>query len=165
MRTRPWVATLALMGIVPAVLAQDWLAGEYEVIVPGDPAPSRFVMVITQVADGQYRDDVFVESVDAPTGRIFRRPVPQPAGANAGVRVLTAGEIAEPGLIAANVRCAEVDGMVLCQIPEGASIDFDGRTLQAGYFGAGMHVGLIDVRKRALGSSAQAASLDRHETR
>lgn len=166
MRSRPWVFTLALACIAPAAHAQDWLAGEYEVVVPGHPAPSRFVLVITQVAHGQYRDDVFVESVDASTGRILRQPVPPTVGADAGVRVMTAGEIAEmrqPDLLAANVRCAGVDGMLLCQIPEGASIDFDGRTLQPGYFGGAMHVGLIEVRKRTSGSGAQAASHDRRE--
>jgi len=159
---------LALGCIASAAHAQDWLAGEYEVVVPGQPAPSRFVLVITQVADGKYRGDVFVEAVDASTGRILRQPVPPTGGADAGVRVMTAGEIAEmrkPDLLAANVRCADVDGMLLCQIPEGASIEFDGRTLQPGYFGGAMHVGLIQVRKRPSGSGAQAASQTRREQR
>ena len=166
MRPRPWVFMLAVMCTASTAHAQDWLAGEYELVVPGHPVPSRFVLVITQAADGKYRDDVFAEAVDASTGRILKQPVPRTAGAYAGVRVMTAGEIAEmrtPGLLATNVRCADVDGMLLCQIPEGASIVFEGRTLQPGYFGGAMHVGLIEVRKRPSGADTQAASHDRRE--
>jgi hypothetical protein len=143
--------------------AQDWLAGEYEVAVPDHPAPNRFVLVITRDAEGRYRDEVFAESVDASTGRILKRLMPQPPGADAGVRVLTASEMATPDwpdLAAANVRCASVDGMLLCHVPDGASVAFCDQTLRSGYFGGAMHVGLIEVRKRPAGAIPQAAAAE-----
>ncbi len=154
MRQHPWI--LAALCMASTAHAEDWLAGEYEVVVPQHPTPGRFVLVIVRDPEGRYRDEVFTESVEASTGRILRRPVSQPEGKDAGVRVLTAGEMAEAGapeLVAANVRCANVDGMSLCQVPDGAGVVFGDQTLRSGYFGVAMHVGLLEVRKRPPGTA------------
>jgi len=164
MRPRAWI--LAAWCLASKVNAQDWLVGEYEVVVPDHPVPGRFVLVISRDADGRYRDEVFTESVEAPTGRILRQPVPLSRGPDAGVRAMSANELASPDgpdLVAANVRCAIVEGMVLCLVPDGAGVEFGGQTLRPGYFGTGMHVGLIEVRKRPSGATAQAAPTDRRE--
>ena len=165
MRLRAWI--LMAWCLASKVDAQDWLAGEYEVVVPDHPATSRFVLIITRDADGRYKDEIFTESVEASTGRILRQAVPPSRAPDAGVRVVSANELATadgPDLAAANVRCAIVDGMALCLIPDGVSIPFGDQTLRPGYFGSAMHVGLIEVRKKAAGVAAQAAPTDRRET-
>jgi hypothetical protein len=165
MRLPPWILLASLLS-PPAHAQEDWLAGEYEIVVPARPAPMRFVLVITRDADGRYRDEVFKETADASTGSVLTRIEPSPAGAIAGVREMPPGDIEamkEPALTRANLRCAEVDGMLLCRIPEGASLDFGDRTLGPGYFASAMHVGLIDVHRRPTGAEPRLPSRDPRE--
>ena len=134
----------------------DWLAGEYEVVVQDRPAPSRYLLVITRDADGRYRDDVYKRAGDADAGSILTRVEPARAVRYAGVQVLSAAEIEamkEPLLVRARVRCATVDGMLLCLVPDGQTLDIEGETLGPGYFAAGMEVGPIAIRKRPPGAA------------
>ncbi len=161
MRLRPWILLASLLPAA-AQAEDDWLTGEYEVVVPDRPTPKRFVLVITRDADGRYRDEVFKQTGEASAAS--RVPLDaSERGAIRGVRELGADEMAKmaadnPSLARANVRCAEVDGLMLCRIPDGATIDLEGRTVGAGYFAAGMHVGEIAVHRRLSGAERPVAS-------
>ena len=131
---------------------EDWLVGEYELTVPDHPAPSRYVVVIERNAAGRYRDDVFRRSRDAAAGLT---PVDRPHDPKlAGVHVLSDADMAslkEPRLVLAGVRCAAVDGLMLCFVPDGQHLDLDGMILGPGYFAGGMEVGPIEVHERLPG--------------
>ncbi len=131
----------------------DWLAGQYDVVVPDRPSPTRFVLVIERSADGRYRDDVYRRSDDA-AGALTRVEPPHDSQL-AGVHVQSDADIAalkEPRLVRAHVRCAEVDGLMVCFVPDGQRLDLDGLVLGPGYFAAGMEVGPIEIHKRPPGS-------------
>jgi hypothetical protein len=162
MRLGAWI--LMALCVVSTAHAEDWLDGEYDVVVPHRPVPKRVLLVVTRDVEGRYRDEVFEEPVDASTEGSPRRAMPHAPGTDAGVRVPTAGEMASaewPELAAANVRCASVEGMLPCLVPEGAAVKLGDRTLKAGCFGSGMHVGLIDVHKRPSRVGAHATPLRR----
>jgi len=55
-------------------------------------------------------------------------------------------------MVRAQLRCAVVGGMGLCRVPDGATFEYDGRTVGPGYFAFAMHVGLIDVHGRPVGA-------------
>ena len=150
MRLRSSFLLLAL-SIASIAQAEDWLAGDYEIIAPDRPAPRHFLMTITQDTDGHYRHETFEESVDASTGRIVRRLVPPFSSPDAGVRELMPEEMAPSDgvdLVAARVRCALVDWMMLCLIPEGPGLVLEDRTLAPGYFAGAMHVGFMEVHRK-----------------
>jgi len=135
----------------------DWLAGEYEVVVQDRPAASRYLLVITRDADGRYRDDVYKRSGAADAVDTLTRIEPARVAKYAGVQVLSIAEIEAmkaPLLVRVRVRCASVDGMLLCLVPEGQTLDVEGETLGPGYFAAGMEVGPIEIRKRPVGSGS-----------
>ncbi len=144
---------LALCLPVLAHADDDWLAGEYDVVVPDDPAHSRSLLVIKQGVDGHYRAEAFRRSGEA--GRILT-PVERPPDSKlAEVHVLSDADIAsamEPRFVLAHVRCADVEGMALCLVPEGQRLDVDGRTLASGYFGIGMEATFIEIHKRPPGT-------------
>jgi hypothetical protein len=149
MRRHAWI--LMALGMAMSAHAQDWLAGDYDVVVPDRPAPKRFLLTITQDADGRYREQVFEEVVDASTGRTSLRPAPEAGDRDSVVRELTPDELsAKDGvdLLPAHVRCAFVGGMMLCHIPDGPGLALEDRTLPPGYFTGAMHVGFMEVHKR-----------------
>ena len=153
---------LAALCLAPLAHADDWLAGEYEMSVPDHPAPSRFMMTITKDAGGGYRAEAFEEAVDPATGKTsLTRARWSGSAESSGVEVIAPAEMISSGVSAAEaagVHCADVDGMVLCKIDDGASLSLDGRTLHAGYFASAMHVGLIEVRKLPPRDAHAAAS-------
>ena len=156
MRIRRWILLAAFALASAARADDDWLPGEYEVHVPDDP--SHFVLVIVRDAQGRLDGAVYKEAGDAASGRSlvriepWRADEPWHGGKLDEVREMSAEELAPSDLARAHLRCAEVGALGLCRIPDGASFEFDGRTLGPGHFGFAMHVGYIEVRKRTPGA-------------
>jgi hypothetical protein len=156
MRIRRWllIAVVALASTAHA--DDDWLAGEYEVVVPNESTP--FVLVITRDAEGHLDEAVYSERGDAASGRSFMRIEPwrphEPwhGGKADELREISDQELAAEGasdMVRAHLRCAVIGGLAMCRVPDGGTFEFDGRTLGPGYFGFAMHVGYIDMHRRA----------------
>ena len=151
MRLSPWIFLVASASMASPAHADDWLAGEYDLVVPGRSGPGHFVLVITRDAEGRYREEAFEKVVDASTGRTTLRPAPEADSRDSVVRELTPDEMSPKDgmdLVAAHVRCALVGGMMLCLIPDGPGLVLEDRTLPPGYFAGAMHVGFMEVHKR-----------------
>ena len=159
MRIRRWRLLAALALVSAARADDDWLAGEYEVTVPG--ASTSFVLVITRDVLGRLEEAVYRQAGDAATGRSLVRIEPGSSdepwhgGQVDELREMSDEELAADGpsdLSRAHLRCALIGAMGMCRIPDGATFQFDGQTRGPGYVGFAMHVGYIPVHRRPPGA-------------